>query len=49
MGKVKRNTYEGKLFQVYFGLADHFDTDSVLLRIGFICRALSLGNGNYHS
>mgnify|MGYP001333164560 CR=1 FL=1 len=45
MRKVYRNTYEGKLFGVCFGLADHFDTDPVLLRILFICSVLFLGIG----
>ena len=45
MDKVYRNTYEGKLFGVCYGLADHFDTDPVLLRIGFICSVLFLGIG----
>ena len=45
MRKVYRNTYEGKLFGVCFGLADHFDTDPVLLRIVFICSVLFLGIG----
>ena len=45
MRKVYRNTYEGKLFGVCSGLADHFDTDPVLLRIGFICSVLFLGIG----
>ena len=49
MRKVYRNTIEGKLFGVCSGLADHFDTDPVLLRIGFICSVLFLGIGNYHS
>ena len=45
MRKVYRNTYEGKLFGVCSGLADHFDTDPVLFRIGFICSVLFLGIG----
>ena len=45
MRKVYRNTCEGKLFGVCSGLADHFDTDPVLLRIGFICSVLFLGIG----
>ena len=58
MRKVYRNTYERKLFGVCSGLADHFDTDPVLLRIGFICSVLFLGInwpysvlhiGHYHS
>jgi len=45
MRKVYRNTYEGKLFGVCSGLADHFDINPVLLRIGFICSVFSLGIG----
>ena len=45
MRKVYRNTYKGKLFGVWSGLADHFETDPVLLRIGFICSVLFLGIG----
>ena len=45
MRKLYRNTYEGKLFGVCSGLADHFDTDPVLLRIGFICSVIFLGIG----
>ena len=48
MRKVYRNTYEVKLFEVYSGLANHFDTDPVILRIGFICCVLFLRIGNYH-
>ena len=45
MRKVSRNTYKGKLSGVCAGLADHFDTDPVLLRIRFICSVLFLGIG----
>ena len=45
MRKVYRNTYKGKLFGVCSGLADHFDTDHVLQRIGFICSVLFQGIG----
>tara|TARA_B100001093_G_scaffold519852_1_gene610927 strand:- start:933 stop:1124 length:192 start_codon:yes stop_codon:yes gene_type:complete len=45
MGKVYRNTYEGKLFGVSSRLADHFDTDPVLLRIGLIYIVIFLGIG----
>ena len=45
MRKVYRNTYEGILFGVCSGLADHFDTDPVLIRIGFIFGVLFLGIG----
>ena len=45
MRKVSRNTYKGKLSGVCSGLADHFDTDPVLLRIGFICSVVFLGIG----
>ena len=45
MRKVYRNTYEGKLFGVCSGLADHFDTDPVLIRIGFICSVIFPGIG----
>ena len=45
MRKVYRNIYEGKLFGVCSGLADYFDTDPVLLRIGLICSVLFLGIG----
>ena len=45
MRKVYRNTHEGKLFGVCSGLADHFDTDPVLIRIGFICSVIFLGIG----
>ena len=40
-----RNTHEEKLFGVCSGLADHFDTDPVLLRIEFICSVIFLGIG----
>jgi len=42
MRKVYRNTFEGKLFGVWSGLAHHFETDSILLRIRFICSVLFL-------
>ena len=45
MRKVYRNTYERKLFGVWSGLADHFNTDPGVLRIGFICSVLFLGIG----
>ena len=45
MRKVYRNTSERKLFGIFTGLADHFDTDPVLIRIGFIFGALFLGIG----
>ena len=45
MLKVYRNTFKGKLFGVCSGLADHFDTDPVLQRIGFICSVLFIGIG----
>tara|TARA_B100000963_G_C22569390_1_gene645317 strand:+ start:111 stop:302 length:192 start_codon:yes stop_codon:yes gene_type:complete len=45
MRKVYRNTYEGKLFGICSGLADHFNTDPILLRIGFIYSVLFLGIG----
>ena len=55
MRKVYRNTYEGKLFGVCSGLADHFDTDPVLLRIDLFAVLCSyvwsytlLHIGNYH-
>ena len=37
MRKLYRNTQEGKLFGVCAGLADHFDVDPILFRIGFVC------------
>jgi phage shock protein C len=45
MRKLYRNTEEGKLFGVCAGLAEHFDVDPVLIRIGFVCSVLFLGIG----
>ena len=45
MRKLYRNTYEGKIFGVCAGLADHFNTDPLLIRIGFICSFLFIGTG----
>ena len=47
MSKVYRNTDEGKLFGVCSGLGDHFNTDPLLFRIGFICSVLFLGISAY--
>jgi len=41
MRKAYRNTYEGKLFEVYSVLADHFDINPVLLRIDLFAVFLS--------
>ena len=45
MKKLYRNTGEGKLFGVCAGLAEHFDVDPVLIRVGFVCSVLFLGIG----
>ena len=45
MRKLYRNSEEGKLFGVCAGLAEHFDVDPALIRIGFVCSVLFLGIG----
>ena len=45
MRKLYRNTQEGKLFGVCAGLADHFDVDPILFRIGFVCGFIFVGIG----
>ena len=45
MRKLYRNTQEEKLFGVCAGLADHFELDPVLFRIGFVCTFLFAGIG----
>ena len=45
MLKLHKNIDEGKLFGVFSGLADNFNTDPVLSRIGFICSIIFLGIG----
>ena len=45
MRKLYRNTEEAKLFGVCAGLADHFDVDPMLIRIGFVCGVLLAGIG----
>ncbi len=45
MRKLYRNTQEGKLFGVCAGLADHFNIDPVIIRIGFVCGVLFAGIG----
>lgn len=45
MKKLYRNTQDKKLFGVCAGLADHFQIDPVLIRIGFITSFLMLGIG----
>tara|TARA_B110000977_G_C11066929_1_gene488134 strand:+ start:1863 stop:2054 length:192 start_codon:yes stop_codon:yes gene_type:complete len=45
MKKLYRNTQEGKLFGVCAGLADHFDLDPIIFRVGFICLLLFAGIG----
>jgi len=45
MRKLYRNTQEGKSFGVCAGLADHFDVDPILFRIGFVCGFIFVGIG----
>jgi phage shock protein PspC (stress-responsive transcriptional regulator) len=45
MRKLYRNTHEGKIAGVCAGLADHFNVDPVLFRIGFVCSTLFIGVG----
>lgn len=45
MRKLYRNTQDKKLFGVCAGLADHFEIDPVLIRVGFITSVLLLGIG----
>ena len=45
MRKLYRNKQEGKLFGVCAGLADHFELDPVIFRVGFICALFFAGVG----
>tara|TARA_B100000795_G_scaffold70820_1_gene49761 strand:+ start:2495 stop:2686 length:192 start_codon:yes stop_codon:yes gene_type:complete len=45
MRKLYRNNQEGKLFGVCAGLADHFELDPVIFRIGFVGAFLFIGIG----
>jgi phage shock protein C len=45
MNKLYRNTQEGKLFGVCAGIADHFEVDTLLVRILFITSFFCLGIG----
>jgi len=45
MRKLYRNKQEGKLFGVCAGLADHFELDPLIFRIGFVCAFLFAGIG----
>tara|TARA_B110000967_G_C18842853_1_gene540313 strand:+ start:568 stop:759 length:192 start_codon:yes stop_codon:yes gene_type:complete len=45
MKRLFRNTKDAKLLGVCAGLADHFDVDPVLFRVGFVCLLLFAGIG----
>jgi len=42
---IYKKTGETKLFGVCSGLAEHFDIDPTLIRIGFVCGVLFVGIG----
>tara|TARA_X000000950_G_C13414685_1_gene457567 strand:+ start:361 stop:549 length:189 start_codon:yes stop_codon:yes gene_type:complete len=45
MRKLYRNTKDAQIFGVCSGLADHFDIDPILIRVGFVCGVLIAGIG----